>query len=379
LDGIQGLWDEWERMQERQRRKLAKGKGKEKDGLMQDDLNENDDGDQKKEAIVLPDLAGIPDLFFDPGFDLANPLTWERVMAGPNPAAGSSTAHGPPSPEVQESLSSNLDDLESHLVHEISLRTPSFFSALSNLQSLNAQTTSCLDRISALRRELAELDEKQAIKGLRVVDRQERLRKCKEMKSAVTEVEGLRAAGRLAKELGEAGDWVGALEGMEAVGRWWRRYSDVDSPSGEKTTPPVLPLATLSSLASIPNDLSILSRQIAIQLEAALSSLVISIIGTSPGSRAGSVAPSRSSSPSRQPHPPNDVGRAEAQYNEARIEFRHQSQPILIGLARCDSRDSALKVWRTCVSRVVKEGMRQHLQIDHEGEEDGHNVDEHKG
>ncbi len=367
LDGVQGLWGEWERLQERERRK---GKGKGREVVEVEDLQ----AEERKKEVALPDLADIPTYFFDSGFDLANPLTWEHVMSSPTPSSSKSPNHLPP-PEIQHSLSSHLDDLESHLVHEISIRTPSFFSALSNLQSLNSQTSSCLSRISALRTQLADLDERQAIKGLRIINTYEKLRRSKSLRTAVGEVDAVRSAGRLAKELGDAGDWVGALEGMEAVGKWWRQYGGeqangrIEAEPGlaatlnGKTTGQVLPLATLESLKSIPSDLSTLSQQIATQLEASLSSLVMSVIGAT----SNSLAPSRATSPAPQSGGNVD---AEAQHQQSRIEFRHQSHSLLIGMARCDARGSALRVWKNCVSKVVKEGMRQHLQIDHEGEDD---------
>jgi vacuolar protein sorting-associated protein 54 len=374
LDGVQGLWAEWEKIQEKERRK-GKGKGKAVVEVEEDDEEDEVQVEEGKKQVELPDLAGIPAYFFDSGFDLANPLTWERVMASSTPSSSTSPSILPSS-DIHGFLSSHLDDLETHLVHEISLRTPSFFSALSNLQSLNAQTSSCLSRISALRNELADLDERQAIKGLRIINTHEKLRRSKVVRRAVGEVDGVRSAGRLARELGEAGDWVGALEGMEAVGRWWKRYSgeqedeqsngnlqSASTTDGKTTGGPVLTLATLESLKSIPSDLSILSQQITTQLEAALSSLVMSVIGAS----SNSVAPSRATSPALQS---SDTATVEARHQQSRMEFRHQSQSLLIGLARCNARDSALRVWKTCVSKVVKEGMRQHLQIDHEGEDD---------
>ncbi len=369
---MQSLWEEWERLQARQQ-----GKGKER-ALEEEMERERDREDKQGESkqVVLPDLGGIPGFFFDAEYSLANPLTWEEVMGRPGAASAGERSHHPLPTDVQDRLSTHLDDLERHLVHEVSVRTPSFFSALSNLQSLNAQTTSCLDRISRLRTELRGLDEAQAVKGLRVIERQERLRAAKQVRGAVREVEELVQTGKLARQLGEAGDWAGALEGMEIVARLWESYGSKRSGDGAgEGRGTGLPLATLPSLASVPSDLSILSQQLADQLEGALGSLISSIIAAA-GPSSTSQPASRVSSPTRSK--PNAMDSAQG-HSAARIAFREQSRPLLLGLARCNAKSRIIDAWRSCVAHAVKEGMRQHLQIDHEGEDEHHAGEEGKG
>lgn len=175
----------------------------------------------------LPDLKAVLPMFFDPEFDLATPHIWQSIVgsdAASNTTSSSVTTTTSTTQHAQEDLSHQLDVLESHLVSEISQRTPAFFSALSNLQSLTDQTSSCLTRLTALRHELAELDKSTAIKGLAIVEKQEDLHVARITERALSEVEGVVGTLAVVKQVANEGDWVGAQEGLEDVGKWWLKF-----------------------------------------------------------------------------------------------------------------------------------------------------------
>lgn len=197
----------------------------------------------------LPPLDSIPEMFFDPKFNLANPLTWTDVVGIPS---GSSS---PVDPAIQDSLSSHLDTIERHLIHEITLRSTSFFSALSNLQDLHSESSKCLSRISSLQSSLKDVGVKQARKGLEIIDAQERLRGLRITEGGIRRIAELEELVRFGRSLIDEGDWMGGLGYLEDIVRWWDRYR---IPAGTlDSTNETLPLSTLPALSILPDRKSV--------------------------------------------------------------------------------------------------------------------------
>lgn len=258
----------------------------------------------------LPNLDEVPQMLFDSSFDLSSPTTWSSIL------------------DSQDELSSHLDTLESHLLHEIGLRSTSFFSALSNLQDLHAESASCLRHITDLQGSLKEIGEKQARKGLDIIDRQEELHTLRGVETGVTELGEVREGLAVAQNLIDGGDWVGGLGCLDDVVKWWTRHSA--STSTEDIDTSQLPLATLSVLDSAPTQFSTLTTLIAEQLESALSALLSSIL--------------------------TRVGDSES-FDEDR--FTSSVQPMLSGLIRCGKSDAFEAIWREAVTTSVREGSRK--------------------
>lgn len=262
-------------------------------------------------------------MFFETDFDIATPRIWQAIL-GSDDTNGATTAH------AQQDLSHQLDILESHLVSEITQRTPSFFSALSNLQSLTDQTSSCLSRLTSLRNELAELDRSTAIKGLKIVERQEDLHVARITERALGELEGVVGTLEVVKQVANEGDWVGAQEGLEDVGRWWLRMmprvenaaksesrrenvhpetnGKANSPDGKhvlsqvqeedeeevpastsfhnpptpNSSQPFGPLATLSAIQHFPEEMSTIAETIQNQLELSFASICAAMLDNTP-------------------------------------------------------------------------------------------------
>ncbi|KAK4689929.1 vacuolar protein sorting-associated protein 54, partial [Tremellales sp. Uapishka_1] len=268
----------------------------------------------------LPSLEGIPEAFFDPAFDLSDPTTWAEVVNGPS-------AH------VKDAVSNHLDNLERHLIHEITLRSTSFFSALSNLQDLHSESASCLARISDLQTSLQQVGTQQARKGLQVIDAQEQLRILRVTERGNRTVGELDELIRMTKGLVRDGDWAVALGCLEDVKKWWEANGlDEDEH---------LPLSTLPALSQLPESISSFTTTIATQLESALSSLLLSVLASS------------------DPFDPH--------------RFNGAAQPILAGLKRCGQVDGVKEVWRAVVTTSIREGSRQYLptaQIEDDGDDE---------
>jgi vacuolar protein sorting-associated protein 54 len=115
-------------------------------------------------------LDTVPSVFFDPNFSLSNPRTFDIVNENSDLLARSGT--GKPDRKslasnaiLQEKLSWYMDTVEVHLIKEINDASTSFFAALSDLQDLNEDASSCVARIARLREELGRIQDIHALKG----------------------------------------------------------------------------------------------------------------------------------------------------------------------------------------------------------------------
>lgn len=255
----------------------------------------------------LPSLGNVPELFFDPTFDISSPTVWSSVL------------------DSQDELSTHLDTLESHLIHEIGIRSTSFFSALSNLQDLHAESASCLSRITDLQSSLKEVGEQQARKGIEVIDQHEELRLLRGVESGIREIGEAREALHVAQSLVDGGDWAGALGCLEDVVKWWNRHSSISSDPSSS-----LALADMPALASLPSMFSSLTTSVAEQLELSLASLLSSVL--------------------------TRVETSET-FDDGR--FRSSVEPMLVGLLRCGSPDRLQTIWREAVTTSIREGSRK--------------------
>lgn len=223
-------------------------------------------------ATAIPSLRSIPDVFFDGDFNLGNPHTFSLVTALANAprrhllaAPNASFASVPPileplkerdasltvvqgsadrpdplpveddidtpadlddaglNQQLQARLSTHLGLVEQHLVLEISQRSASFFTALTNLQDLQTESESCLSRIESLQKELRSLDESHAQKGLEVVALSRSLRGLKAVDGAVRELRSIDEAVAMIRQLVANDDVYGALDLWEEVDGWLKR------------------------------------------------------------------------------------------------------------------------------------------------------------
>jgi len=265
--------------------------------------------DQFKTNANLPPLESVPDLFFDPSFDIANPSIWSTLV-------------NPDQLDTEDRLSSHLDTLERHLIHEITLRSSSFFSALSNLQDLHSESSSCLTRITDLQASLKDIGSKQAQKGLEIIDAQERLRVLRVTERNERVIAELEELVKVAKGMVEAGDWAGGLSCLSDVVQWWDRHRN----EGDDLQ---LPLATLPALSTLPDSVTRLAASIASQLQTALGSLLASVLAKS----------------------------GDADFDEEL--FQHSAQPMLRGLLRCGKADGIEEIWREVITTTIREGSRK--------------------
>ncbi|KAF9014055.1 Vps54-like protein-domain-containing protein [Cyathus striatus] len=278
----------------------------------------------------IPPLESVPSVFFQKDFNLGDARTFGKVteQEGVSPFDDDplSNTYALSIP-LLEKYSHYADTVEQHLVREISIRSHSFFAALTNLQDLQSESEHCLDRISRLRMLLKEVDDKQAKKGLEAVRKEVKLTNVEKVKEGVKLITGVVEMTGVARGLVNAGQWGEALGMVEEIEKLWdletANEDDLRTPRpilrpekrngrlsplpptpeeeenstvGEVPPPPPpktpersqIPLSSLHAFSALPSHLRALTMEIAASLSSELvavlrSDLEMRISGTTVG------------------------------------------------------------------------------------------------
>ncbi|KAH9930608.1 Vps54-like protein-domain-containing protein [Fomitopsis serialis] len=330
-----------------------------------------------------PPLESVPQVFFDPSFNLGDPRIFNAVTEqGENgdsaDADPSALSYSLP---LLEKLSHHADTIEQHLVREISVRSTSFFAALSNLQDLQTESEQCLDRIGKLRGLLKDVDEKGARKGLEVVRRECKLRNMDSVKEGVKVVGGVVDMMGVAKSLVAAGQWGEALDVIDELDRLWDADSTAQLPTSKPSAepsrpavpsrqgtrsplPPVpesppespkppsrpavhIPLSSLKAFTSLPAHL----RALTMDITSALTSEFVSVLRLDLVERVDS----------------DDL---EPRKDNPDVSLKDRIRPLLQSLARTKGVQEAAVSWREVVMAEVRSMMRRRIPAS-DLEEDG--------
>ncbi|KAK7054655.1 hypothetical protein VNI00_003118 [Paramarasmius palmivorus] len=237
-------------------------------------LGEREEQEQEAGPSTLPppgsSLDTVPQVFFQPNFDLGDPNIFASVTENDDDADPLSLSHSLP---LLEKFSHYLDTVELHLTHEIRLRSSSFFAALTNLHSLQAESTTCLAQITRLRGMLEEVDENVAKKGLEVVRVEQKARNVERVEDGVKRVLEIVGMSKEARDMVGVGRDVGGKKDSSAPeqqqnGSGPRRTNtgtslsfmpeededNASQPISSKSSKPLLgiPLSSLSAFSDLP-------------------------------------------------------------------------------------------------------------------------------
>ncbi|KAJ6463821.1 Vps54-like protein-domain-containing protein, partial [Mycena vitilis] len=324
----------------------------------------------------LPPLDVVPSVFFQPAFNLGDPRTFNAVTEqdapGHDPAADpTALSYSLP---LLEKFSHYADTVEQHLVREISLRSASFFAALSNLHELQSESEECLDRISNLRTLLKDVDEKGAKKGLEVVRKGSRMRNLGKVREGVKFVGGVVEMTGVAKGLVAAGQWDQALNVLEDMQRLWdgapvsepkaptpalsrassytkaRPIANVNGtgrlsslpptpeerPPPSPVLPPPIPLSSLSAFSALPSHL----RTLTMEITSSLTAELVSVLRVDLLDRITGVIPSS---------------------NTRNESLKDRLRPLLQGLSRTKGVREATLSWREVVLGEIRDVIRRHI------------------
>ncbi|KAJ7444837.1 Vps54-like protein-domain-containing protein [Mycena latifolia] len=324
----------------------------------------------------LPPLDVVPSVFFKPAFNLGDPRTFNAVTEQDSPdhdPAADPTALSYSLP-LLEKFSHYADTVEQHLVREISLRSASFFAALTNLHELQSESEECLDRISKLRTLLKDVDENGAKKGLEVVRKGSRMRNLGKVREGVKFVGGVVEMTGVAKGLVAAGQWDQALGVLEDMERMWDssepptptpalarsssstkvhgsisvngRLSSLPPtpeerpPPSPALPPPIIPLSSLNAFAALPAHL----RTLTMEITSSLSTELVSVLRVDLLERISAGLPSGPDSKTRSLN-----------------DLKDRLRPLLQGLARTKGVREATLSWREVVLDEVRGVVRRHI------------------
>ncbi|GJJ12553.1 hypothetical protein Clacol_006796 [Clathrus columnatus] len=235
----------------------------------------------------LPSLNIVPVIFFEPSFDLDDPQTFytttETTDSDPPPSFQSDDfAHAP---LLDDRLANYADVIEQHLVREISLRSSSFFAALTNLHELQSESQACLDRTRKLREMLKEVDEQTAKRGLEMVRLENKLANIEKVNEGIRFMREVFDMINLAGNLIQAEQWdeaIGVIEELDHLCESPSPLTQKDSILITNTQssmlpelrPTTIPLPSLKAFASLPSRLEDLTAQITNSMGSELASVL---------------------------------------------------------------------------------------------------------
>ncbi|PCH37766.1 Vps54-domain-containing protein [Wolfiporia cocos MD-104 SS10] len=324
----------------------------------------------------LPALDSVPAVFFEQDFNLGDIRTFSAVTG--QDALSDVPMTDPFAPPLLETLSHHADTIEQHLVREISVRSTSFFAALSNLQDLQTESEQCLDRISKLRGLLKEVDEKGARHGLEIVRKEYRLRNLDAVREGMRVVGGVVEMTGVAKSLVAAGQWGEALNVIDELDRLWESGASSDSTTDKlQTAPPAampsrdgarsplptvpesppespkippthippkptisVPLSSLNAFSALPTRL----RDLTIEITSSLTSEFVNVLRLDLAERV-------------------DADPNEARKQDSDVFLKDRVRPVLQCLVRTKGVRDATVSWREVVMAEVRSMLRRRIPV----------------
>lgn len=186
------------------------------------------------QARNIPPLESVPSVFFQSNFNLSDPATFNTVTEQDSSPQKEDSYADPftvaRSGPLLEGFSHYADTVEQHLVREISIRSTSFFAALTNLQDLQSESEQCLDRIGKLRTLLKDVDNNAAKRGLEMVRTECKMSNLWKVSDGVRMVGSVVEMTGVARGLVNAGQWGEALGVIEEVDRLWESSNSAPEP-----------------------------------------------------------------------------------------------------------------------------------------------------
>ncbi|KAI0086385.1 Vps54-like protein-domain-containing protein [Irpex rosettiformis] len=345
----------------------------------------------------LPPLEIVPEVYFENHFNLGDPRTFNIITEFSDQHEGfmlddpASFTYAQP---LIDKMSGYADTIEQHLVREISVRSTSFFAALSNLQDLQTESEQCLGRITRMRALLKEVDEKGALKGLEVIKVEARMRNLQKLRVAVGAVGNVVEMIGVARGLVEAGQWGEALDVVDELNALWNNddhheensikplptpsllngdgrrsplptvaESPIASPSPQIAEPspqtrshkrpaPSIPISDLRAFSALPSNL----HSLILRITSSLTSEIVSVLKLDLIERID-----------RDPAVLNGLsgphGRGDGSTGGMHMSLKDKLRPLLHSLVRTDGIREATTSWREVVLTEVIVILKRHIPL----------------
>ena len=329
----------------------------------------------RKNAHTVTPLSTIPNVYFEDGFHLENPRTFDIVserseIVRPPPGANGSAASSGSGRKalatnaiLQEKLSWYMDTVEIHLISSISSASTSFFAALGSLRELHNEAAESVVEIRSLRKGLQQLDQDMALGGLKVVALHRRRENVRRLGDAISQLrEVVTSVVRCEVQI-EKGELEEALAGLSCVEKLMRGEPSEGGPTSQGGRPHrLLNLQGMKALVGADSDIVFLRRKVGKAYESQfIGTLLKDLRGHVDGVSSSATLQrwDRASHRYRGSHARSPS--AFPAYLQVEDDFRSSLRSQLRGMARSLSVMPATLTYREAVLKEVKTLIRRHL------------------
>ena len=334
----------------------------------------------RRAGPAVAPLSTIPNVYFEEDFRLENPRTFDVVSERAEIVRPPPGANGAPVPPggtgkkalaanaiLQEKLSWYMDTVEIHLISSISTASSSFFAALGSLRELHAEAQESVGKIKILREDLASLDEKMAVGGLKIVALKRKRENVRKLGEAIRQLEEIVRLMEECETQVENGEIEEALKGLTTVERLMAGDAD-DLPVVAQSESPLsfkgnmIDLRGIKVLEGAGGDIAYLRKRVGKAYEAKFIEVLLEDlrkhVDTVPANTTF-LRWDKASSRLRGQHvrTPSEL----PAYMTVDGAFRSILQSQLKGLARSDSIMTAAVAYREATLKEFKNLIRRHL------------------
>ncbi|KAI4151383.1 MAG: hypothetical protein LQ340_003539 [Diploschistes diacapsis] len=337
-------------------------------------------GTGRRAGPVVAPLSTIPSVYFEEGFRLENPRTFDVVSERAEivrPPVGANGTAIPPGGTgkkalaanaiLQEKLSWYMDTVEIHLISSISTASTSFFAALGSLRELHAEAEESVSKIKVLRENLNSLDSKMATGGLKIVALKRKRENVRRLGEAIHQLEEIVRLMAECEAQVENGEIEEALKGLVSLERLMAGDAD-DLPAIAQSHNPlgykgsIIDLRGIRALEGASRDIAYVRKRIGRAYEAKFIEVLLEDLRKHVDTAPSNVTFQRwdkASSRLRGQHvrTPSEM----PSYMSIDGAFRSILNSYLKGLARSDSIMTAAVAYREAVLKEFKNIIRRHL------------------
>ncbi|OGE57185.1 hypothetical protein PENARI_c002G07991 [Penicillium arizonense] len=339
-------------------------------------------------GLAVTPLSTIPQVYFDEGFHLENPRTFDviseksDVVRPPRPPTKDDKGSNGSALEpvqtgrkalatnaiLQEKLSWYMDTVEIHLISSISTASKSFFTALGSLRELHAEAADSVNRIQLLRKDLQKIDKEMALGGLKIVNLRRRRENVRMLAAAVAQLRDVVESVSRCEELVEQGDIEEASDGLEEVEKLMAgekisdRAAAEDAEHEENAPRRIIDLRGIKALEGASEDLAQLRQRIGMGYETRFLNDLLGDLRQHVKTVPSDVTLQRWGASFQRQRGGNRSGvSVSPTYMNFNNELRSQLDTQLNGLARSRYTMSAATSFKTAVLREMKGLIRKYL------------------
>ncbi|KAK2748544.1 hypothetical protein FQN57_000678 [Myotisia sp. PD_48] len=327
-------------------------------------------------------LSTIPAVYFEENFHLENPRTFDivsersEVISSPTIGLATTDISADGTTEIrpnnrkalatnailQEKLSWYLDTVEIHLISSISAASTSFFSALGSLKELHSEATTSVEKIQALRENLARLDDELARGGMKVINLQHRRENVRKLANAVCQLHQVVSTVTNCEQMIENGDLEDAIDELDDVERLMSGERPIKPRQNQPAMEKLIDLRGLEALDRAKEDFGQLRSRIGVGHEKRFLDILLEDLRRHVEESAPSTTLLRLGEAfqrSRRGH--RNIKSTIPTYMNVDAEMRSKLRKELLGLGRARYTMPGAISFKNAVLREMKNIIRRHL------------------